>query len=324
MAGMARRELLTDDERRRIFGVPETEADIIRHYTLSPVDLELTTDRRGSHNRLGFAVQLCLLRHPGFGLRAGESVPEALLSYLAHQLGVMPAAFRDYSRRAQTRLDHAGEISAHLGLRAFTHADVPLTLDLAAAGAWSTDKGEPIARGLVEGLRAAKLILPSADTIERAGLAGRARARRRAAEALIATLTPEQLNRVDALLLNDAKLNSTPLAWLRDVPESPSTTNINGILERLAFVRSIGVTAGVADAVHEHRFRQFVREGAAAPAFLLSDYAASRRQATLVASLIDAETRLSDAAVEMFDKLVGFPVHPRQTRPGEALPSNDP
>jgi acyl-CoA synthetase (AMP-forming)/AMP-acid ligase II len=299
MAGMARRELLTDDERRRIFGVPETEADIIRHYTLSPVDLELTTDRRGSHNRLGFAVQLCLLRHPGFGLRAGESVPEALLSYLAHQLGVMPAAFRDYSRRAQTRLDHAGEISAHLGLRAFTHADVPLTLDLAAAGAWSTDKGEPIARGLVEGLRAAKLILPSADTIERAGLAGRARARRRAAEALIATLTPEQLNRVDALLLNDAKLNSTPLAWLRDVPESPSTTNINGILERLAFVRSIGVTAGVADAVHEHRFRQFVREGAAAPAFLLSDYAASRRRATLVASLIDAETRLSDAAVEM-------------------------
>jgi hypothetical protein len=208
MAGMARRELLTDDERRRIFGVPETEADIIRHYTLSPVDLELTTDRRGSHNRLGFAVQLCLLRHPGFGLRAGESVPEALLSYLAHQLGVTPAAFRDYSRRAQTRLDHAGEISAHLGLRAFTHADVPLTLDLAAAGAWSTDKGEPIARGLVEGLRAAKLILPSADTIERVGLAGPARARRRAAEALIATLTPEQLNRVDALLLNDAKLNS--------------------------------------------------------------------------------------------------------------------
>jgi TnpA family transposase len=305
MAGMARRELLTDDERRRIFGVPETEADIIRHYTLSPVDLELTTDRRGSHNRLGFAVQLCLLRHPGFGLRAGESVPEAVLSYLAHQLGVTPAAFRDYSRRAQTRLDHAGEISAHLGLRAFTHADVPLTVDLAAAGAWSTDKGEPIARGLVEGLRAAKLILPSADTIERAGLAGRARARRRAAEALIATLTPEQLNRVDALLLNDAKLNSTPLAWLRDVPESPSTTNINGILERLAFVRSIGVTAGVADAVHEHRFRQFVREGIAAPAFLLSDYAASRRQATLVANLIDAETRLSDAAVEIFDKLVG-------------------
>jgi len=44
------------------------------------------------------------------------------------QLGVPAAAFRDYGRRAQTRLDHAGEISAHLGLRAFTRADVPLAL----------------------------------------------------------------------------------------------------------------------------------------------------------------------------------------------------
>jgi TnpA family transposase len=104
---MARRQLLTDDERRRIFGVPESEAEIIRHYTLSPADLDLAAHRHGSRNRLGVAVQLCLLRHAGFGLRVGEEMPEALLAYLAHQLGVPPAAFRDYGRRAQTRLDHA-------------------------------------------------------------------------------------------------------------------------------------------------------------------------------------------------------------------------
>ena len=302
---MARRELLSDDERQRIFGLPVDEADIIRHYTLSPVDIELATNRRGSRNQLGFAVQLSLLRYPGFGLRIGEEVPEPLLGYLAYQLSIPTATFRDYSRRAQTRLDHAAEISAYLGLRAFTRADVRLALDLAAAVAWSTDKGEPIVRGLVEGLRAHKLILPSPDTIERAGLGGRARARMRAAEALTATLTPEQFDRLDALLVNDTKLNSTPLAWLREIPESPSTANINAILLRLTFVRSIGVTAEIAGMVHEHRFRQFVREGAVAPAFLLSDYSARRRRATLVASLIDLETRLSDAAIEMFDKLVG-------------------
>jgi hypothetical protein len=242
---MARRQLLTDDERRRIFGVPESEAEIIRHYTLSPADLDLAAHRHGSRNRLGVAVQLCLLRHPGFGLRVGEEIPEALLAYLAHQVGVPPAAFRDYGRRAQTRLDHAGELAMHLGLRAFMRADVPIALDLAAAAAWSTDKGEPIARGILEGLRAAKLILPTTDTIERLGLAGRAEARRRAAAALVATLTPEQLGRLDRLLVNDIKLNSTPLAWLRDIPESPSTTNINGIIERLAFVRAFSVPANI-------------------------------------------------------------------------------
>jgi len=70
-------------------------------------------------------------------------------------------------------------------------------------------------------------------------------------------------------------------------------------------VRAFSVPADIVGAVHEHRFRQFVREGAAAPAFLLSDYSAGRRRAMLVASLIDLETRLSDAAMEMFDKLVG-------------------
>ena len=32
--GMARRDRLNDDERRRLFGVPESEAELIRHYTL--------------------------------------------------------------------------------------------------------------------------------------------------------------------------------------------------------------------------------------------------------------------------------------------------
>ena len=66
MADMARRELLTDDERGRLFGIPEEEAELIRHYTLSPAEFDLAADRRGSRNRLGFAVQLCLLRYPGF------------------------------------------------------------------------------------------------------------------------------------------------------------------------------------------------------------------------------------------------------------------
>jgi len=105
-------------------------------------------------------VQLCLLRHPGFGLRAGERVPELLLDYLAHQVGVPAAAFRDYSRRAQTRLDHGGEIAAHLGLRAFTRADLPLALDYASAAAWSTDKGELIARAVMDSLRAANSSCP--------------------------------------------------------------------------------------------------------------------------------------------------------------------
>jgi hypothetical protein len=57
-----------------------------------------------------------------------------------------------------------------------------------------------------------------------------------------------------------------------------------------------------------------MREGRAAPAFLLSDYSVDRRRATLVAAVIDLEARLADAAIEMFDRLVGACLRARRGR----------
>ena len=120
---MGRRNLLTEEERDQFFLVSVNEANLIKHYTLSPDDLEKALAKRGARNQLGFALQLCLLRYPGFGLRIDEPVPQDLLDYLAHQLSVRSEVFRDYSRRHQTRLDHAGELAEFLGLRAFTPGD---------------------------------------------------------------------------------------------------------------------------------------------------------------------------------------------------------
>jgi hypothetical protein len=78
----------------------------------------------------------------------------------------------------------------------------------------------------------------------------------------------------------NASFGMTPLAWLRNFEEAPTATNINGLLERLRYVRDIGIDPSVAKAIPEFRFTQLVREGAVAPAFLLSDYSINRRRAT--------------------------------------------
>jgi len=72
---MGRRNLLTEEERDQFFLVSVNEANLIKHYTLSPDDLEKALAKRGARNQLGFALQLCLLRYPGFGLRIDEPVP---------------------------------------------------------------------------------------------------------------------------------------------------------------------------------------------------------------------------------------------------------
>lgn len=61
--------LLTAAQRQQFTELPEpTDALLSRHYTLSDTDLALIQERRRDSNRLGFAVQLTVLRHLGRGL----------------------------------------------------------------------------------------------------------------------------------------------------------------------------------------------------------------------------------------------------------------
>lgn len=62
---MPRRSLLSESERESLLVLPGGKDDLIRQYSLSDADLALIKQRRGAANRLGFAVQMCLLRYPG-------------------------------------------------------------------------------------------------------------------------------------------------------------------------------------------------------------------------------------------------------------------
>lgn len=160
-------------------------------------------------------------------------------------------------------------------------------------------------RAPIEGLKDRKFVLLSPHTIERAGIAGRASARKRAAIDLVTAINPAITGNLDKLLITQAEFGKTPLAWLRDISEVLSTSNIGALLERLRYVREIGIRPTVTDTISAFRFGQFAREANVAPAFLLQDYSDNRRHATLAATVIELEGKLADAPLRMFDRLVG-------------------
>ena len=143
---MSRRTLLTAEQRARLFAIPTGPAEMARHYVLGAEDLALLRSKRRGVNRLGFAVQLCLLRYPGQGLGPGEQPPEAMIAFVAGQVDVPLAAFAHYAHRDQTRREHAAELQAALGLRRFGFADWRTCIRLGADAAWATDRDEPIVR----------------------------------------------------------------------------------------------------------------------------------------------------------------------------------
>lgn len=302
---MPRRSLLSRAARDAFFGIPAGISEITRIYVLGPNDLDLVRSRRGAANQLGLALHLALVRHPGFGWRDGECPPPALIDWMAHQTQVAPDAITDYTKRGATRSEHRCVAAAHLDLRSFTNRDLQDAKTAAAAAAFATDDGVRIMEGLLAHLRGRRMILPSEDVLERIGIAGRARARRLAAAALVAKLDADHLDTLDRLLEVDPDRGTSDLAWLRDIPESPSPDNLHAILERRRAVQALGLPTSLGEDIHPARLQKFAREGAVAPAFLLSDFGARRRHATLAAQMAALEVRLADAAIGMFEKLIG-------------------
>ena len=115
-----------------------------------------------------------------------EQPPEPLVMWLATQLDIPAAAFADYAHRPQTMTDHARRLARDLGpasARGRRHraddrgcrtgrlGDRPRTADRRGGGG---------------GIAHCRIILPPAAVIERAAIAGRARARKRAIDALLA------------------------------------------------------------------------------------------------------------------------------------------
>ena len=85
---MPRRSIWSARQRAALLDLPTEEAALLRHYTLSDDDIEQIRVRRGGHNRLGFALQLCAFRYPGRILAVGEAIPLNVLSFIATQLGM--------------------------------------------------------------------------------------------------------------------------------------------------------------------------------------------------------------------------------------------
>jgi TnpA family transposase len=105
----ARSLLIVHRATKPVFSMPTDPTEMVRHYTLGADDIVLIRTKRRSINRFGFAIQLCLLKYPGLGMGPVEQPPEAMIAFVAHQLGVPVADFADYAQRDQTRREHAVE-----------------------------------------------------------------------------------------------------------------------------------------------------------------------------------------------------------------------
>lgn len=303
---MPRRELLTEQQRLDFSAPATNERTMVRYYTLSADDLALIDQRRGDHNRLGFAILLCYLRFPGRVLLEGEKPPMAMLNFVAGQLSLNSEFFASYAQRDETRRAHLVEIQARQGYRSFNRELyrefatwlLPLT--------FTTEKGPALVTILLDELRAQNVICPPLPVIERLCSEVLASAQRQLWEKLTEGLTVLQCEALDKLLTIRTDSGQTWLSWLRQTVYAATPGNFPKLIERLKHVRAIGIELERATRVHQNYWIKLVREGGQSTAQHLADFDPLRRHATLTALALESMSTLTDEALNMFDRLVGI------------------
>jgi hypothetical protein len=302
---MPRRAVLSDEQRAALLALPDDETLLVQHWTLSRDDLAIIVRRRRPHNRLGFAIQLCALRYPGRFLRPGELIPDTPLAFVAEQLQVGPEVLADYATRGPTRYEQLDALRDAFGFMPLSRPLRTTLQEWLLPIALTTTSGARLARVMLDECRRRRIIVPGISSVERMVAQALLDAERHVAEHLTRGLDARQRRLLDALLLPHTGTNLSDLAWVRQSPGKPGRKTFAAIIERLTLLRAIGIDPDIAVGVHPERLRRLCQEGVRLTAQHVRTLQATRRRATLVATILETIVTLTDDAVLMFDRLLG-------------------
>lgn len=197
---LPRRQILNARKRAALFDLPTDQETLLRHYTLADDDIAHIQSRRRTHNRFGFALQLCVFRYPGRLLMPGEIAPSKTTDFLAAQLGLSSDDLADYAHRAETRREHLADLRQIYGYKMFTGRGARDLTDWLAVEAESAQSNADLAQRFVERCRPSMMIVPGITTVERLCADALVAAERRIETRIVERLDDDTKRKLDGLL----------------------------------------------------------------------------------------------------------------------------
>lgn len=296
---MRGKELLTPDQRQSFLDLNAlSEWDLAAYHTFSARDLAVIARHRRDDTRLGFAVQLALLRYPGWPLFTFLQIPGKIVRHAAQQIPVNPQCWTTYSARENTAWDHLKEIRDTYGYQSFSISAYRRMLKRLTPQALENDHALDLIRSALSWLRQEQIILPAMTTIERAAWNARHHAEETVFKHIEGLLTDAQKQTLNQLLEPSRDGNKTPWSWLKDVTGRTSPEAFLQVIERLETVRSLALPNDFSP-LHPHRLCQLAKIGARYEPFALRRFADPKRYAILVVYLRELSQDLIDQAFEI-------------------------
>ncbi|MEE8291330.1 MAG: Tn3 family transposase [Candidatus Tectomicrobia bacterium] len=295
---------LTAAERDRLGRFPAhiPEDDLSAFFLLSEADHQAVNNQRDDHTRLGFALQLCLLRYLGFVPHDLSTTPHAAVVYVAGQLEVPPEAMQAYGLRIPTRTMHLQQVQRHLGFRRATPLDFYAVQTWLVERALEHDKPTLLLQLACDKLRREHIVRPGITRLERLVATARQQAHDETWRRLKPLCTTERQTFLDGLLTPDPHTSRTPHSWLRQEAVSHAASQILATLKKIIFLHDVGVDQWDLSCLNPNRAKWLAQIGWKSTNQSLQRMSPQRRYPVLVAFLQQALLHHTDVAVELFDQ----------------------
>ena len=299
------------------FAEDPSPGELERFFRLDEQGWALLATKRRDHNRLGFAVQWGTVRMLGRFLADPTDVPATAVGFVAEQLGIAePSCIAGYGQREPTQHEHAREIRRECGYREFASGETELRA-FVAARAWATDEGpRTLFDRAVLWLVEQRVLLPGVTVLGRLVGEVRAAEHERLWTTLADAASPELRRELEGLLNVPPGSRTSTLDRWRSAPSRVSGQELARALRRAGEIRSLGAGAVELSGVPAGKLAALARYGLTAKAPTLRELTASRRAATLLATVRQLGTASIDDALDLFDVLMATRLLAQATRRG--------
>ena len=299
------RELLTKEQRKDFMKFPN-ELNLASYYTFSIDDLKIIKKHRREENQLGFALQLAILRYPGWSYITNKNIPDIIVKYIAKQINTSTKALKHYALRESTSREHIKEIKKEYNYKSFSENDYNHVLEYLITIAFENDDSIFLIKQCISVLKENKIILPAMTSIEGLVWEAREKAESIVIKKIISTLNNEQRFKLDTIVFStfDKIKSKTILGWLKEPIGRPSSDNFLKVIEKLEYIRTLNLESLKLDKLHMLKITQIYNLGQKYEPYSFRDFHEDKRHAILAIFLLNLSKDLTDKAFEIHDRVI--------------------
>ena len=296
-------EFLTSKERKEYMKLPNNAAsfETEKFFMLSDEDIKVINKHRKASSKLGFAVQLCIIRYTGWTLMDFENIPSEIILYISEQLKISTFEFQSYNKRQPTRYEHLEEILKLYGYKRFKTKDREYLVNYLIDKALKNNNLKFLMIEAINELKKCKVLLPSIVTIENIIIEVRKYVDNEIFVVISTSVSNEQKKNLDILINVQSTEKKTKLSWLREISGKSSSKAFNAVADRIEYIRSLKLENIDLSSIHTNRIDELYKLGSNYEAYDFKRFDDKKRYSILLIYLVNFCRRLIDQAIEIHD-----------------------